>query len=104
MTNTIKEKPIIFNLTRAVTISPVEFMAEKGYWEFTVSERNSAGKIHKVRFHSSNKKALEDKREMEIYRYNIVNSKVNCDEFIVDHEVKPSLFQLIYAKYKERVK
>ena len=104
MVNTTKEKPTIFNLTRAVTISPVEFMTEKGHWEFTVSERNSAGKIHKVRFYSTNQKALQEKREVEIYRYNIVNSQVNSDNISIDYEVKPTLFQILYAKYKERVK
>jgi hypothetical protein len=104
MTEVKKEKPVIFNLTRSVSISPVEFKEEKGYWEFTVNERNQGGKIHKVRFYSTNLMALQEKRDIEIYRYSIVNNKVNSDNISLDVKVKPSLFQILYTKYKERVK
>jgi hypothetical protein len=104
MVNTTKEKPVTFNLTRAVTITPVEYMKDKGCWEFTVIERNSAGKLHKARFHSTNQFTLQEKREIEIGRYRIVNAKVNADDIIIDYNIRPTLFDILYAKYKERVK
>ena len=104
MIDTKKEKPTTFNLTRAVTITPIEFMKDKGYWEFTVIEKNSAGKLHKARFHSTNQFTLQTKREIEVERYKIVNAKVNSDDIIVDYNIKPTLFDILYAKYKERVK
>jgi len=104
MTEVKKEKPVIFNLTRVVTITPVEYMKDKGCWEFTVIEKNSAGKLHKARFHSTNQMTLQTKREIEVERYKIVNAKVNSDDIIVDYNIRPTLFDILYAKYKERVK
>ena len=104
MINTNKEKPTVFNLTRVVTITPVEYMKDKGCWEFTVIEKNSAGKLHKARFHSTNQLTLQEKRDIEIGRYRIVNAKVNADDIIVDYNIRPTLFDILYAKYKERVK
>lgn len=105
MIETKKEKPTVFNLTRAVTITPVEYMKDKGYWEFTVIEKNSAGKLKKARFHSTNQLTLQEKREIEVGRYRVVNAKVNnSDDITVDYEIKPTLFDILYAKYKERTK
>ena len=104
MIETKKEKSTVFNLTRVVTITPVEYMKDKGCWEFTVIERNSAGKLHKARFHSTNQMTLQTKREIEVERYKIVNAKVNSDDIIVDYNIRPTLFDILYAKYKERVK
>ena len=97
-------KPTVFNLTRVVTITPVEYMKDKGYWEFTVIERNSAGKLHKARFHSTNQMTLQEKRDIEVDRYRIVNAKVNSGDQIVDYNIKPTLFDILYTKYKERGK
>ena len=104
MIDTTKEKPINLNLTRLVTITPIEFMKDKGRWEFTVIEKNHQGKLRKARFHCTNLRTLQEKREIEVERYRIVNAKVNGDEVIVDYEIKPSLFDLLYAQFKSRVK
>ena len=100
----LQDKNITFNLGRIVSISKIVFVDKEKRWEFIVTEKNHSGKEHVVRFYSTNLMALQEKRDIEIYRYNIVNNKVNSDNISLDIEVKPSLFQILYTKYKERVK